>query len=565
MIRFFFVKPKNAVTLGYIQEVLVRLNQTDNKLTCAVYDTEESEWKMRVDSQSGGTYFINWSLSTYDGVAQLMVFIEPQKIAGNFDSELHRIKVLVKDTLIKDWEKCVWLYDEQSTHFAEQLYGRMYRVENLLRSVISHIMITYIGIEWWEKVAPLQLKETYQKRVRGYKSLTADFKNVDDYLMAIDTDHLKDIMTHTKKEWRPSHDQEVESLLERDNQSDYGRIIALLKKQLKSKQNLWDSLFKRYFKEDFFEDAAQPQEDFLESWDEYCKFRNHIAHNKLLDNHAFQLIKSSVEKVEKLIQEAGKRFESSKVSDEEMREAHDLLAEFELEQRMYDAAGVKVYSEERVISLIQGALYKFSEQLVEDIDRSDLEVAIEDEPDLNDTFSPVCVINSKIDDIVITVQAKLEQISGEAGGTSSTLVQVVDNDENILDNCRIEWQNGDAEWSADAGYYISTLGESLQDDALFDLKDRIVDELDDHFTNYVAELNGARYSSIKDGGVYPICNDPCEECGELAVSLIESVLPIGQCGACGYEHEIQTCLRCECEFIGTSEFCESCEEHMAEE
>ena len=64
--------------------------------------------------------------------------------------------------------------------------------------------------------------------------------------------------------------------------------------------------------------------------------------------HAFELIKNNVSLVESLIIEADRRFQSSKVSNEQMREAHELVMEFELEQRISDAAGVKVYSEDRI-------------------------------------------------------------------------------------------------------------------------------------------------------------------------------------------------------------------------
>lgn len=565
MIRFLVVKPKQAIEDSYITNLIDILNEPTNSIECLIYDNKEADWKVKIDgTNNSGTFFANFSLNTYDGVAQLIVFIEPQRVEPNFNNELHRIKVLIKDTLLKQWEKCVWLYDEQSIYFAEILYGRMYRVENLLRSVISNIMVTHIGIEWWEKLAPLQLKETYQKRVRGYKSLTKDFKNVDDFLLAIDTDHLKNIMTHTTKEWTPSYDSEIESLLERDNQADYGRIMGLLKKQLKNKQNLWDTLFRNYFKGNpDFEESISDTIDFLEAWDEYCKYRNHIAHNKLLDFHAFELIKNNVNLVESLIIEADKRFQSSKVSDEQKREAHELIMEFELEQRMYDAAGVKVYSEDRIQQIMQKLFYQFALDIEEEINRLDLESTVEDEPiSIPEKFSSILQIESKIDETKIIVQVKTEEVSGDAGETSVFLVQLVNSEGEAIEDCKVEWRNGNAEWSAEDGFYKQTTKEYLDDEELNLLKENILENLDHYFTNYIDELDSGKYASIKDGDKYPICNDVCENCGELTVSIDDNILSYGTCASCGYENEISTCMRCDEEFIGTSDICESCQDYI---
>lgn len=105
--------------------------------------------KIKIDSKDNETYFLALSLNTYDGVEQLMVSLEPQRILEQFNSEFHRVKIFTENSLRKDWEKCIWLYDEQSIDFAEKLYGKMYRVENQLRSLINQIMITYVGIEWF--------------------------------------------------------------------------------------------------------------------------------------------------------------------------------------------------------------------------------------------------------------------------------------------------------------------------------------------------------------------------------------------------------------------------------
>jgi len=553
------VKPKDDIVAStYFNELLDRLNQ-DEKLTCTSYEMNENEMKIKIDSKDNGTYFISLSMNTYDGIEQLMIYLEPQRISEQFNSELHRIKILTKNTLCKDWEKCIWLYDEQSIDFAENLYGKMYRVENQLRSLINQIMITYVGIEWWEKFSPMQLKETYSSRVRGYKTLTTDFKDVEDRLMAIDTNHLKVIMTHTVKKWEPIYNAEVESLLELDHQSNYGRIIALLKKQLKNERNLWDTLFKDYFEpSSLFEEEPVQEGEFLQIWGEYCDNRNHIAHNKLLDIHAYEKILANVVKVGELIQKARDRFERSTVTDQERDVANQLMLELQLEQQMYEAANVKVYSESRIKDMMQEVLYDYALQIRDELEeRDDIEITIHQNPEL-DMFSNLCEITSNVDETSLFIRAMFSDLSGTAGDESKVISQLVDNDGNVLDQAELMWVNGDARWSSEDGYYVATQTEELRKDEMDDFVEVVVSKVHELIRNYYKELVYMHEQSIRDGGSDPICDEACDNCGDMSVSIDESILTCGKCAKCGFENDISECLRCGNLHIGTGPFCESC-------
>ncbi|NEW08616.1 hypothetical protein GK047_21710 [Paenibacillus sp. SYP-B3998] len=573
MIRFLVVKSTVEVDDTYIkQTILASLNTNDNGISAMIYDSSENEWSFRLISKRGPIYFMTLAFNSYDQLGQLVVNIDAKKETTDFDEELHRVKVLIKNLLMKTWSKCVWLFDEQSNRFAEQLYGRMYHVENLLRSFINHIMITSIGIEWWEKMVPLRLKTQYDARKPSYKRVTKDFRNVEDFLLAVDTDHLKDIMTHTTKKWIPTYNDEIESLLQRGQQNDNGRIISLLKSQLQDERNLWDTLFKQHLTENNLleenerkfatvkDHMEQDGVDFLNAWDEYCSYRNHVAHNKLLDEHAFKMILNNVNLVEGILNDAIKRFSTSTISDEKRKEAQNLIIEFKLEKRMYEQAGVRVLSEIEIIEKVIWRLNKFSQQIMEELSRNDLEfnygVNIEFP---EEEFVTFCTIESKISNKIIRIHAMKKHINEGPGETSAFLVKATALFDYFIGEIDLLWTNGNAEWDSDGGRFTHKTYDSLYDKDLDTLADIIMDTIEKEFKNYVKLLEYRSSSTLRDGEDSPVCDDPCHKCGNITVSLEDYIFPVGKCATCGTQHNIRKCLICnKSSIIENGSNCETC-------
>ncbi|MFD1136644.1 hypothetical protein [Paenibacillus urinalis] len=572
MIEFLAVKPKEIFRgPEYFQSILKELN-ADKKLSSYAFKTNDIQTKINIEYEQDH-FCVELTLATYNGELQLSVLVYPRREKDHFDEKLNHIKIFIKKILRKNWDRIVWIYDEQSIELAEKLYGKMYRAENQLRSLIHRMMITLVGHEWWNEFSPVNLRYTYNSRSSGYKKLTKDFKDVDDKLMAIDTGHLRDIMTHTVKKWVPEYSDEIESLLDMDSPSNQGRIIGLLKKQLINKQNMWDTLFKSYFEKDVNDLLFDTEEsngvgeshDFLEKWEEFTDNRNHIAHNKLLDHHAFEKIEANVDLVTKLIQEAKARFEASTVTDEEKQVANELMHELQLKQHMYEAANVEVFSIPRIKDTLQDELLEHLNELQGHLDdREDIEFTVK--LDINEEdFSEICKIESKVDGMTCSIHAKFEQLSEEAGESSILEVSLLDSDNEEVDIASIIWTNGDAEWSSDEGYYVATQTEELENSDMLEFFGDVLDHIIENFRNYYGDLSDQHYQHIRDGATQGFIDDYCEECGNNAVSAIDEILAVGKCSLCGYENKIKECLRCYENFIGSGHFCDSCRVYISEQ
>lgn len=70
-----------------------------------------------------------------------------EKLDG-YDYFLERIKLSIKNVVIRDWYKCVWISDMQSLVLSREVYAEIYMAENELRAFISKVMIKHFGIDW---------------------------------------------------------------------------------------------------------------------------------------------------------------------------------------------------------------------------------------------------------------------------------------------------------------------------------------------------------------------------------------------------------------------------------
>jgi hypothetical protein len=209
------VNPKEDITESYIDDLVSSLGQEKHLIeSCEIYETNPFGWKAKVQSKSKSLYFIDVELYTYNSAKHLFFSIDPQKINGAFDKDLYEIKFHIKNLVRKDWEECIWLNDEQSNAFANELYSHIHRIENGLRQFINMIMIRNFGVKWWEKYTSKKVQDKYKARFSSYKRVANSYANVSDHLLSIDTDDLLEIMTHKIKKFSPDNNHLVINLLE---------------------------------------------------------------------------------------------------------------------------------------------------------------------------------------------------------------------------------------------------------------------------------------------------------------------------------------------------------------
>ncbi|EJR80199.1 hypothetical protein [Bacillus cereus] len=569
MIQFVMVKPKKELQINYLKNKNRSISEVPLVKNYYIYEEAERAAKIKIETEtknSTALYFTEMTLETYKGIQHLFIKIEPQKIhANDFDYNLHELKLHIKNQLRKDWAECVWLEDEQSTSISEELYGKIYRVENKLRQFINMKMIRRKGVDWWENYSPSYLKEKYKKRQNDYKMAAESFKNVNDILLSIDTDDLLKIMRYQVKKLKIQDFTKLEVMLEGIKENgeavnlvqNYKAIVNEMKKNMDVKEDLWEGIFKEYF-----------PENFIEEWERFCKNRNHVAHNKLLDLSALDKINENIRNVEGYLEEARKEFDKE-LSEEEETEALEYIEEEEYKKELHE---LYIMEQQAGVSILDANMIfdKFEEvinQFIEDIDdtyyfRNDIKIE-KNKMSIVKSEQDLLNISSKINDDILKVKSKLN-IEEVQQGESEVLLKLIINGK-MIEECSLKYINGGAEFQKDLGYYLPTSYNEFSQKGFEEFVEHISEFIEDYFPNLKEEMEIEMYIAAKDGGNNPVADFPCEECGEGYVCINDDIGEQGMCLNCGAKHEVSTCERCKVTYNqnidGEEYLCENCMEH----
>jgi len=179
--------------IGYTDRYQVDSDdQYPNTIFCCIYQNEF-------------VFKIVFDFSTFGGVKQLMIDISSDNYVVYVNqSYIEDLKLYIKNSLVKDWEKIVWLYDEDAYLLSKALYSRFYSTENKIRRFINEFMVKTFGTNWWDLLPDQLIKDKYNSRFKGYKTVVPGFNNVDDHLLSIDVGDLFKILTMKRIEWSPS-------------------------------------------------------------------------------------------------------------------------------------------------------------------------------------------------------------------------------------------------------------------------------------------------------------------------------------------------------------------------
>ncbi|CEG24548.1 hypothetical protein [Peribacillus simplex] len=193
-----------------------------------------------------------------------------------YNKALEDTKLALKDIFRPDFNQCIWLEDVQSNDLSFELYNKVHIIENKLRHFINLILFNKLDNKWWDFI-PKKIKDNHQKTFKSAKDIAPCFNNINDYLLSIYSTDLGDILTLEIKKWEPNQDEFIENLLVENNvNKNANRVYEKLKEQLKTKMSFWDIYFKQYL-----------SPNFMVNWNLFCVYRNHIAHNKLVNYSAF--------------------------------------------------------------------------------------------------------------------------------------------------------------------------------------------------------------------------------------------------------------------------------------
>lgn len=485
-------------------------------------------------------------------------------ISGDFlilaDPHLHDLKIELKNALIDGWEHCLWLEDKQAVAYSEILYREVHSVENALRKLINTILFYSLGANWWEEYMSSKLKNTYGLRNDPYAQRARSFRNVHTNLMSIDTKDLLEILTFktykVKKENVLDHSQSGDESSEKYhyimNEILNGKKLDSYTKQLTNilmntvevDLDFWRDFFAPWFSCDL--------DTFKRKWSAFSHDRNHVAHNKLIDNKLFKKYRIVMSELLKIIREAEEKFnkhfnsETEKYLEELEKRKIQREAELYERNRMYEGSGGEFLQEEEIISLLTEKIIATFNEIEEKIYyRSDIEIT-SIKPNIRETDKVFEITHSYSDKkIYVTVES---QIDGSQSGVSDLQLTLYCDDD-INDTFDVSFTNGSVYFDMALGAYIPLSEKDLDISELQDL------ERDIHtlIENDMPEIEDNHIAGFS-----------CEKCEKYAINISEdNGLDIGACLNCGHINGVGECIRC-----GTTvnsphdEICSFCEEDI---
>ena len=411
------------------------------------------------------TYEWNRQFTVKIGYSQIRVGIPvPQmreKVAG-YDHFLEKLKINIKNALIRDWYKCVWIKDNQSLELSREVYSDIYMAENELRAFISRIMIEHFGIDWHDRPEFYKLKASIEENAVIIKRNVPNFNNIDVNLYTVTLEKLMDtVMTDIYSDAMQDSPEMQNLIKERifaTTQLDKMKsALDFLKNRYVKKYNIWEKFFKPLIAD------SVKWEELLTS---FIANRNHVAHNKLLDYMSKETMLSDTREFRRFIREAVIKFDEENCS-EEVEETLQAIAdqrEYEQEARMEiieSESGVKIRDKKEILKLFQDTVDEIYTDAVNKV-YFDEGIEVLGECKLQDSVDEQLLFS-----ITGRSSKKLEiygviDIDDSEGTASAMQIRVYSADENIV-NGDIGYMNGEAEYSPEQTSYMPVVMDSYDD------------------------------------------------------------------------------------------------------
>ena len=411
------------------------------------------------------TYEWNRQFTIKIGYSQIHIGIpvpEMRERVNGYDHFLERLKIGIKNALIRDWYKCVWIKDSQSLELSKEVYSDIYMAENELRAFISRIMIEHFGIEWHDRPEFYKLKASIEENGVIIKRNVPNFNNIDINLYTVTLEKLMDTVKADIYSDVMQDSPEMQKLIKErifaTTQLDKMKsALDFLKNRDVKKYNIWGNFFLPLI--------ADPVkwEELLTS---FIANRNHVAHNKLLDYMSKETMLSDTREFRRFIREAVIKFDEENCS-EEVEETLQAIAdqrEYEQEARMEiieSESGVKIRSRKEILKLFQDTIDEIYTHAANKV-YFDEGMEVLGECKLQDTVDEQLLLS------ITGRSGKALEIYGvvdiddSEGATSVMQIRMYNADENIV-NGDIEYVNGEAEYNIEQTSHMPVVMDSYDD------------------------------------------------------------------------------------------------------
>ncbi len=491
-------------------------------------------------SASGVEYNIAFTINTYQGkAARLEITITAPETEG-YDHRLEKLKIALKDRLLPDWHQCTWLADEQAAALCKDAYEKTFSIENNLRAFASKVLIHFLGVDWIRKAGLEKEAESVDALKAKFIQRVSEFDNINTDFLSMTLETLVKVMFDGviyKDEIILSRQDYAKIQVMRDKGKTPGNSIAeYIKGRRSADKHIWNDLFAPY---------VDDQSAFKSAVHYFIEDRNHVAHSKVLSWSAYQVIIQDFIKIRSLILAADTKFEHDETADEviltwdvEQEAAED--EQDNLRDMLSSEAGIDILDEDEIQAWFDEVLHELFSSVYQRY-HLDVSYEISDLTTLGESEVVFTVSCPAVDDGSAKIDVVAEcSIDDDLGSDSICNIVAKDGAGDEICKAGIRYHNGDGcegeegimEATDNSEYDISEL-DGFQDDLFVAIES---------LNPYPEKLNALSYEN--KGAVQFVADFPCEQCGQLGISINETFLTIGRCCYCGYENELVKCSRC---------------------
>lgn len=494
-------------------------------------------------TKNGSDYTLSFAIDTYaKKIARLEVTVSTTE-TETYDINLEKLKITLKNKLLPDWQECTWLLDEQSAILCKEAYEQAYIIENKLRAFASKVLIHFLGVSWLRRAglekqaeSVKNLKDKFTQRVPDFEDINTDFLSMTlETLVGIMFEGVvyKDDVVLSRQQY-----EALQGIC--SNAKSASSVAEYVKARRTVDKNLWTDLFIPF---------VDDPEAFKTATHNFIEDRNHVAHSKVLSWSSYQVILRDFHEMEKQIRLGDEKFDTEEASEE-------VLATWEAEQDDRDDPEYeKEYIRDRISSetgmdiLDESAIEDwFDETLLNELyddiyQHYHLDVCFE----ISDYSSPsegglLFSVSCPVEEdgrLRIDVIAE-SSIDDELGGDSTCTIVAGKEDGTDVCQAEIHFHNGNGS-EGENGLMEADENTEYDISELDDFKAELIAAIDD-LNPYPAKLDALEYEA--KGSEQFVADIPCEQCGKFGISVSEALLPIGKCCYCGYENELEECVRC---------------------
>lgn len=210
------IEEEQYLGTNYCQNIMNRLQIYFSEIKNCIYQgqTERIAHEEYGFEVANVTYSVSFTIDTFNDKAQTQLGVQIISLTDNdeYDIFLEKCKVYLKEILLKEWEICTWIIDEQSEYLGMQLYPLIFKAENKMRAFVNKVMTHKFGFKWMELIGLEDIIKGYKRSNVDFKREVPEFNNINDYLICSTAESLAKLMLKSKVFESSIHLSDVESV-----------------------------------------------------------------------------------------------------------------------------------------------------------------------------------------------------------------------------------------------------------------------------------------------------------------------------------------------------------------